>query len=663
MAKSRFLWVALAALLSAGCTADPEGDSVVDQTESAVARKLIHTSDHAVAGELFLYVSDDAVESLEMASASEQAMTRSGMSDIDEVLSGIGAVSIERVFAVDPRHEARLREAGMHRWYVVRFDEEQSLDQAALSLARLGDVEKVEFSIRLVKCDWGNPVVVDPDQMPAATRAVSYQFDDPMLSSQWHYINTGDPTISSRALAGADINAEAAWKIECGSSDIIVAVIDEGVDYTHPDLADNMWVNTLEKNGTSGKDDDGNGYTDDIYGYNFYANSGTLTWDAPKDSGHGTHVGGTVSAVNNNGIGVCGVAGGSGNNDGVKIMSCQIYSNEEGAGISGIAKAVQYAANNGACILQCSWGYDAGTLTSDESFEKSVSLEYQAFDYFMKSQNCDALVGGLVIFAAGNETTAMSAYPGAYNSYISVTALSADGLPTWYTNYGPGCNIAAPGGDSYEDVSTKGRCSVLSTLPGEKYGYMDGTSMACPHVSGVAALGLSYALKLGKQFTLEQYKALLLTSVNELNSRLTGVRNSYKTQLLNAYKDKMGTGSIDAFQVLMGVRGTRCVPVEIGDQQTISVQDYLGEGGLGLKLSSIEMSSEDMASLGMTSAPVLFGNSILLTCTKPGSGIIKIKLIAGGTAVGGGSSMGGMMITKELAVVARSSHASNGGWL
>lgn len=650
----------MAALLLAGCTTDPEGESVVDSPEAAIARKLIHTSNNAVAGELILYVNDDAVESLEAVAAAEPVMTRSGVSDIDEVLYEIGATSIERLFVVDPRHEERLRARGMHRWYIVRFDESQDLDKAALSLARIGAVDRVEFSRRIEKTDCGEPRVVDINELRSATRADELPFNDPQLANQWHYINTGDSYISSRARAGADINADAAWAIETGSPEIVVAVVDQGVDYTHPDLAGNMWINQRELNGTAGVDDDNNGYKDDIYGYNFVM-GGAITWDNPGDNGHGTHVAGTVSAVNNNGIGVCGVAGGSGKNDGVKIMSCQIFAGEDNT-LASTVRAMQYAANNGACILQCSFGIASGSYKDDASYASVYSSEVEALKYFTETKNCDALEGGLIVFAAGNEAGSMSGYPGAYNSYISVTAVSADGLPAWYTNYGPGCNIAAPGGDTYEDLRTK-RASVLSTFPGNQYAYMDGTSMACPHVSGIAALGLSYALKLGKTFTVDQYKALILTSVNDINSYLTGTRESYHTLNLADYRGKMGTGTIDAFQVLMGVRGTRCIPVEVNVPQTINIQSYLGSGNLGIKFSSIEIAPKDLEKLGITETPVLFGNNLMITCTKPGSIVVKINMIAGGTAAGGGASIGGMLITKEFALIAREAKASNGGWL
>ena len=271
--------------------------------------------------------------------------------------------------------------------------------------------------------------------------------------------------------------------------------------------------------------------------------------------------------------------------------------------------------------------------------------------------------------AAGNDMPGMSSYPGAYRDYISVTAMSCDYTPAYYTNYGPGCNIAAPGGDAYqsylENINT-GASEVLSTVNGGKYGYMQGTSMACPHVSGVAALGLSYALQLGKTFTQNEFTTLLLTSVNDINQYCTGTKQyftdkgSLATLDLSQYKKGMGTGYIDAYQVLMNVRGITCIPIPVGSQYTLNLQPYLGGGNLDLKITEISISAEDMNRLGISANPTIFANQIILKCTKPGSAVVRIKLLAGN---GNNSGMNGMPITKEFAFIAREVHSQNGGWL
>ena len=247
------------------------------------------------------------------------------------------------------------------------------------------------------------------------------------------------------------------------------------------------------------------------------------------------------------------------------------------------------------------------------------------------------MAGGIVLFAAGNDASSEVCYPAADANAISVGATAFTGAPAYYTNYGPGCNIAAPGGDAYqsylENIKT-GASEVLSTVNGGKYGYMQGTSMACPHVSGVAALGLSYALQLGKTFTQNEFTTLLLTSVNDINQYCTGTKQYFtdKGSLamldLSQYKKGMGTGYIDAYQVLMNVRGITCIPIPVGSQYTLNLQPYLGGGNLDLKITEISISAEDMNRLGISANPTLFANQIILKCTKPGSAVVRIKLLA-----------------------------------
>ena len=648
MTKSKTLLGALilsATIIMSSCVKEATEQIAVDNDKTA--SKLVFTSDNAVGGELLVYFDDGAATKVE-SGVSRSGATRSGIDDFDAVLENIGVKSMQRLFPVNVRNEERTRAAGLHRWYIVKFDENADLDEAAHAMAKVAEVERIEFNQQLTHVHSGEitPITEDGAVATVQTRA-AVQFNDPYLSRQWHYINTGDTSIYSGIKAGADVNCGEAWRFCTGDPRVIVAVVDNCVQWDHPDLAANMWVNERENTGSEGNDDDGNGYKDDVHGYNFVSDCPLTISTGGKSPEHGTHVAGTVAAVNNNGTGVCGIAGGSGNNDGVKIMSCQIFHDDDGGSAAISAKAIKYAADNGAAIIQCSYGYDAGTVTSDTQYASGASVEKQAIDYFINSKNCEAVDGGIVVFAAGNDGAAMSGYPGAYRDYISVTAMSCDFTPAYYTNYGPGCNIAAPGGDYYQNYS--GVAQVLSTVNNGGYGYSQGTSMACPHVSGVAALGISYALQIGKKFTRDAFNTILLTSVNDINQYCTG------TKIGN-----MGSGYIDAFQVLMNVRGITCIPVETGSQQTIDIQKYLGSGDLGLNISAVEMSDEDMARLGMTSKPTIFSKKILIRCNNTGSAIIKVKLVAGSSNTSG---MNGMTITKEFALIARENHSANGGWL
>jgi len=673
----------LASLLLAACAADPLPEEPAPDAQAA-SRKIVNTSADAQRGTLLVCFDDAAVATLESGSARAVAartpLTRSGIADVDAVLSDLGAVSLRRVFPCNPRTEERTRNAGLHKWYVVRFDADADLDRAAARLATAAEVGCVQFDSRLKKASVGRPIAYDAAKAAATRAAVRADaagtalFDDPLLAEQWQYINRGDTKFATNVRAGADIDVEQAWRLTGGDPSIVVAIVDEGVKHTHPDLAANMWINPAEQSGAAGADDDANGYEDDLYGYNFAAGSGQLTWSEEHytdgkydgDDGHGTHVAGTVAAVNGNAAGVCGVAGGTGRGDGVKLMSCQIYSGGKGGTLGITAEAIKYAADNGASILQCSWGYGPGDFANDAAYGKSCSIERQAIDYFIATKNNDVLDGGLVIFAAGNDAKGQAVYPGAYRNYVAVTAFSADGLPAWYTNYGSGCNVAAPGGDEF--VAASPECGlILSTLPSERYGsdygYMQGTSMACPHVSGVAALGLAYARAKGRSYTVGEFVSMLLTSVNDIDTYLNGVKTAKGTMNLSSYRKKMGTGTIDAFQLLMQIEGTPCLKAKVGTSQTLSLDRFFGGASANLTYLGVEMAPEEMARLGLGEAPSIAYGKLRLRCTKPGVARIRVRAVAGGTALGSEDETGGMEIVKEFAVIARTVQTQNGGWL
>lgn len=532
-------------------------------------------------GEIFIKFRPEASEQLDknlLKNARESSLLkRSSLKAVDAILERVGVQQIERVFPIDNRYENRTRNSQLHLWYLVRFDPETDLLQFAEELSKVGELSGIQFNHKIKRAynTANKPVYLSEIAKNTHSSKNNTLTNDPYLHKQWGLVNNADAEFK-HLTAGADINCKSAWQKNSGDPSIIVAVLDEGVMYTHEDLQANMWVNENETDVTSLTDHDGNGYAGDRYGYNFVRNSGYISWNKVYDTGHGTHVAGVVAAAGNNGKGIAGVAGGNSESgeSGVKIMSCQLFDGNRAASLLQEVKAIKYAADNGAVILQCSWGYNSGyangmtfapSFKTDEEWIESASLEKDALDYFVHHAGSPngVIDGGIVVFAAGNELAPMASYPGAHENYISVAATAADYTPAYYTNYGRRVDISAPGGDMQYHCSAEG--GILSTIPyipgdaeERRYAFMDGTSMACPAVSGVAALGLSYAVKQRKHFTSEEFQQLLIESSYEMTYPAEKIYymnwdtegDVYPTEMdLSLYKGTVG-GMIDAGKLL-----------------------------------------------------------------------------------------------------------------
>lgn len=647
--KNIYRLIFTTALIAASLTACSVEEPVTGAVKEP--QKVSPVSDDAVAGELLVRFDEGVSEILDQAGlitkSGESAASRSGVLTVDEILDLVEGYQIERVFPVDMRSEEKMREEGLHLWYVVRFSDKYPVEKVAADLARLGEVSRVEFNRTLKRANQNKAVPLSADaieQMAASAKAAKY--NDPHLPLQWHMVNNGDLG-ATKFVAGADVNVEKAWELCKGNPSIIVAVLDEGVDFSHPDLKANMWVNEKEI-WRSSEDNDGNGYAGDVYGYNFAAQSGIISTNGRYDTGHGTHVAGVIAAANNNGIGISSIAGGTAENPGVKIMSCQIFSGALAGTVLDEVRAIKYAADNGAVILQCSWGYISGAanpydwqpqFSSDDQWKNSNMLEYKALDYFVHNAGSpDGVVdGGIIVFAGGNEYAPASSYPAAYPDYVSVAATAPDYTPAVYTNYGPGTTICAPGGDQdyyfeYGEGLNKGSIGcVLSTLPYNVtgtasplagYGYMEGTSMACPHVSGVVALGLSYAANLHKHVKAEEVKELLHSTARPIEQywNLDIPKQFYKfvTDLseihlssmnLNDYRGKMGSGQVDAhafLQAIAGVGVDMTFPnlfIALDGQVTIAPAMYFKNGG---KNFEVTISDSSVAAYAVEGSKLVF---------------------------------------------------------
>ena len=695
--KKKFFYIAMVALALTGCS---DSLSTIDSSEG---KADITIPSDAEAGELLIKFAPEMSSILDQAQMSKTRSgkaTRSGIPSTDEVLDILGSYSFERVFPVDANTEARTREAGLHLWYTVKFNKGTDLKAAAERLKQLGEISKVQTNGRIKRAyntDSKRIYLSDKalQQKSTRTAAAEGEPNDPGFASQWHYRNLGEGNYDFENLnnnhvgakAGCDVNALEAWKTCTGDPSIIVAILDEGVMYTHPDLAANMWRNPGESVQGAQTDGDGNGYEGDLHGYNFVTESGDITWTDANDTGHGTHVAGTIAAVNNNGIGVSGVAGGDGTpNSGVKIMSCQVFSGQNSVTLAGEARAIKYAADNGAVILQCSWGYNSSESSiingytpgpaTEKEWAETYPLEKEALDYFINNAGSPngVIDGGIAVFAAGNEYAGNPAFPGAYSKCVSVASLAADYTPACYTDFGSLVTLSAPGGDleyygkigetedEYWAETGEQKGAVLSTLVKNgqpAYGYMEGTSMACPHVSGVAALGLAYAVKQNRHYRAADFISLMKKSVKDLDSHYqngatktyymnhTTVGASPETIELSKYIGKMGAGLIDAAQLLNGIQNK-----ELSSEMKLPNM-YVGiEKTTSLNLAAYFAGQTEGYSCSVA-------NTSVASATIDGKMLTVKGLAAGSTSLTVTAADG----TSQTVVVTVRKSAGNNGWM
>lgn len=339
--------------------------------------------------------------------------------------------------------------------------------------------------------------------------------NDPQFGKLWGLLNTGsnEPQDSRGrstelpGVAGADVNALGAWEISKGSDSVTIAVIDTGIDYNHEDLKENIWINDGEYNGSAGVDDDGNGFVDDIYGYDF-ANHDSDPMDGHS---HGTHCAGTIGAVHNNGIGVAGVM------SDVKMMGVKFLTDEGSGSTEGAIEAIDYATRMNVDLMSNSWGGGGFSQALEDSIKRAKDA------------------GIVFVAAAGNSATDNNSaphYPSNYNvdNVISVAAHDYSNNLAYFSCFGSRTvHVAAPGRN------------ILSTVTNNSYEVFSGTSMATPHVSGVVGLLLA---KEGRQNLSGLRERLMASTVEARAYRRTTI----------------GGGRVDAYNFLTNTRPARNRP-------------------------------------------------------------------------------------------------------
>ena len=387
--------------------------------------------------------------------------------------AGVGVESLERIIPDGGEFDARHHEAGLHRWYTVRYSKLVTATKAAEGLNGMEGAESVVFPREKKLCG-------------------TSPFNDMYFYYQWSLYNDGSLTSSKRKtqyVEGCDINVLPVWEqYTAGSKDVIVSVIDGGADPDNEDLKD-----VIIAPGKHGSQTFVNGYE----GYELY----------PFD--HGCHVSGIIGGAGNNSYGIAGVAGGKDGKGGVKILSCGIFMTDPSdkdktlhASDANIMQAFVHSADEGAVISNNSWGYTLESQKEAEKFMKEFNTGSSpvktGIDYFVKYAGYDKdgnqtgpMAGGLVVWSADN-TGFTAAAPAGYEKVMAVGAHGAKFNYSSYSAYGDWVDIVAPGGDYVNGEDQQPYEMIIGLSTGNDFVFMEGTSQAAPHVSGVAALLVSY---------------------------------------------------------------------------------------------------------------------------------------------------------------------------
>lgn len=428
--------------------------------------------------------------------SSAMRATATGVPSLDQLNAGLGVLRMERTVRTAVAAPGGRDFHGLSQYFTVHLPPGSDVQDAIAQYM-------ADPAVEIAEPDYIMPLTAVPN--------------DPSHSQQWTFWQVND----------VDIDGQEAWDLETGDSTVLVGIIDSGVLYDHADLIASIWVNpgedldgdgvVFDPDDLNAIDDDGNGYVDDLIGYDFMPPQGGC-WagedcngpdNDPDDyTGHGTHVGGIVAATTGNGIGVSGVAGGwrQGRKPGVKLMALRAgYLRNDGLGfviMSACAEAMNYAVAHGASVVNCSWG-SSGSL--------------------IRTAVLNAVANGVVVCkAAGNDNSSIPDIIDSTFGVLAVAAIGKSGVKAGFSNFGTWIDVSAPGVDI---LNTYGRFGVAS------YDELQGTSMASPTVAGVAALLKSHHT----WFTKTEIDTLILNYTDDVYAVNPGHIGQLGTGRLNAY--------------------------------------------------------------------------------------------------------------------------------